>query len=89
MLRILTQALGPRGHDGVLGFYGDHLPSLPHAFAHFGFDEWASDYVLLDGAAPRVQRRDLAADLLPWMILDRLRRRGAVEARRAAVVGAA
>ena len=52
MLGILLDELGPRRRDTVFGFYGDHLPSLPRAFGHFGFDDWASDYVLVDGAHP-------------------------------------
>jgi hypothetical protein len=89
MLQILMEALGPRRRAGVLGFYGDHLPSLPHAFGHFRFDDWASDYVLLDGAAQRARRLDLPAHRLPQIILDRLRQRGAIEPRRAAALGAA
>jgi hypothetical protein len=89
MLEILSEGLGPRRRDGVFGFYGDHLPSLPHAFAHFGFDEWASDYVVLDGAVTHPRRLDLPAHLLPQLLLDRLRRRDAIETRRAEALGAA
>jgi Sulfatase len=89
MLGILLDELGPYRRDALFGFYGDHLPSLPHAFGHFGFDDWASDYVLVDGAAPRPHRLDLPAHLLPRMILDRLRERGAIERARAAALGAA
>ena len=60
MLRILAEGLGPRGRDGVLGFYGDHQPSLPQAFCHFGFDEWASDYILVDGVASSARRHRYA-----------------------------
>ncbi|MGH7115848.1 MAG: LTA synthase family protein, partial [Stellaceae bacterium] len=89
MLQILLEGLGPRRRDCLLGFYGDHLPSLPHAFRHFGFDEWASDYLLLDGAARRAQRVDLPAHRLPRIILDRLHQRGAIEGRRTPALGAA
>ena len=89
MLAILLDELGPRRRDALFGFYGDHLPSLPQAFGHFGFDDWASDYVLVDGAAPRPRRLDLPAHLLPWMILDRLRERGAIERPHATALGAA
>ncbi len=85
----MLDELGPRRRDALFGFYGDHLPSLPHAFGHFGFNDWASDYVLVDGAAPRARRVDLPAHLLPRMILDRLRGRGAIEESRAAALGAA
>src|SRR5271167_968369 len=89
MLRILAEGLGPRGRDGMLGFYGDHQPSLPQAFAHFGFDEWASDYILVDGAAASPQRLDMPAEMLPWTILGRLRERNAVVGCREAALGAA
>lgn len=89
MLEILSEGLGPRRHDGVFGFYGDHLPSLPRAFAHFGFDEWASDYVVLDGAMPHPRRLDLTAHHLPQLLLERLRHRNAIEARRAEALGVA
>lgn len=89
MLRILAEGLGPRGHDGVLGFYGDHQPSLPQAFGHFGFEEWASDYVLMDGMASSPRRLDMPADHLPRVILDRLRERNTVAGRRAVALGAA
>ncbi len=90
MLQILLEGLGPGRQDCLFGFYGDHVPSLPHAFRHFGFDEWASDYVLLDGAARRAHRLDLPAHRLPQMILDRLEQRGAIEGnRRSPALGAA
>lgn len=89
MLGILLDELGPGRRDALFSFYGDHLPSLPHAFGHFGFDDWASDYVLVDGAARRARRLDLPAHLLPRMILERLRERGAIERPQAATLGAA
>jgi hypothetical protein len=47
------------------------LPSLPHAFEHFGFAEPHSDYVIWPGgAAPRC-RRDLRAHDLGRIIVDR------------------
>jgi hypothetical protein len=79
MLGILLDELGPRRRDALFSFYGDHLPSLPQAFAHFGFDNRASDYVLVDGAAAGARRVDLPAHRLPSMILDRLRLRGTIE----------
>ncbi|MFZ3238256.1 MAG: LTA synthase family protein, partial [Stellaceae bacterium] len=88
MLAILLDELGPRRRDALFGFYGDHLPSLPRAFAHFGFDDRASDYVLVDGAAACAQRFDLPAHRLPLLIFDRLRQRGAVECPRAAAAAA-
>ena len=89
MLGILLDELGSRRRDALFGFYGDHLPSLPHAFAHLGFDDWASDYVLVDGTQTRAQRVDLPAHLLPSLILDRLQRRGTIGRPRTAALGAA
>ena len=58
MLRILIDGL-ERRPGALLGFYGDHLPSLPRAFAHLGFEDWRSDYVIWSAAAdtPRLRRR--------------------------------
>ena len=81
MLRILAEGLGPRQRDAVFGFYGDHLPSLPRAFDHLGFGEWASDYILMDGAPASPRRLDLPAHYLPRLILDRLHERNAAATR--------
>lgn len=78
MLAILLQELGPGARDALFGFYGDHQPSLPEAFEHFGFDDWASDYVLVGGAPSRPRRLDLPAHMLPQMIMQRLRDRHAI-----------
>lgn len=85
MLEILVRGLEERGGDGLLAFYGDHLPSLSSAFGHFGFDEWASDYVLWRGGAGRSRRLDLPAHRLPALILDAL---GAREPATVAAAGA-
>jgi Sulfatase len=79
MLEILVDGLERRGRDGILAFYGDHLPSLPRAFAHFGFDDWSSDYVLWPRAAKAPQRLDLPAYRLPQLIKDALRNRKAID----------
>ena len=63
MLQILIGELEQRGRPAVVAFYGDHLPSLPHAFAHFGFTETSSDYVIWNGGAT-AERRDLPAHQL-------------------------
>ena len=69
MLQVLLDGLERRGEPAVLGFYGDHLPSLGSAFAHFGFAEGSSDYaVWCPGAA--VQRRDIASHELGRTIVD-------------------
>jgi sulfatase-like protein len=73
MLRILMAGLEERCAPAILGFYGDHLPSLSHAYAHFGFDEPHSDYVIWPGEAGMPpQRRDLPAHRLGAVIVDAL-----------------
>jgi phosphoglycerol transferase MdoB-like AlkP superfamily enzyme len=72
MLQILLSGLRHRDGDGVLAFYGDHLPSLPHAFQHFGFDEGDSDYVVWRGAALHSRQLDLPAHRLPQVITETL-----------------
>jgi hypothetical protein len=61
--------LSRRHPDALLGFYGDHLPSLPRVFDRLGFDDWRSDYAIwsADGAA---RRRDLAAHELGRALVD-------------------
>lgn len=71
MLRLLTEGLARRHPDAVLGFYGDHLPSLPKVFEHFGFVEPHSDYLIWRpdaAAAPR--RLDLPAHAFGRAIVD-------------------
>ncbi len=86
MLGILREGLERRHGDGVLAFYGDHLPSLPHAFRHFGFDEWSSDYIVWQGAGPPARQLDLPSYRLPRVILDALRATGAIDAPGTAVL---
>jgi hypothetical protein len=70
MLGILADGLERRGDGAVLGFYGDHLPSLPRLYAHLGFDEWASDYVIRDPGMPAARRLDLPAHRLGKTLVD-------------------
>jgi hypothetical protein len=69
MLRILIDGLEERRADAVLGFYGDHLPSLPRDFAALGFADWRSDYAIWSRRGePR--RQDLAAHELGRLVAD-------------------
>ena len=72
MLKILLSELQRVHPDGVLAFYGDHLPSLPQVFGHFGFDEWSSDYVVWRGAGSPSRRLDLPAYRIPRLLADAL-----------------
>jgi phosphoglycerol transferase MdoB-like AlkP superfamily enzyme len=68
MLHTLLDGLERHAAPAVLAFYGDHLPSLPRAFAHFGFAEGSSDYVVWSSGG-RGERRDIAACELGGLIL--------------------
>ncbi|TMJ61661.1 MAG: LTA synthase family protein [Alphaproteobacteria bacterium] len=70
MLAVLMPGLEQRRDGAILGFYGDHLPSLSQAFAHFGFVEPHSDYVVWPQGAAAPLRRDLPAHQLGRMIVD-------------------
>jgi hypothetical protein len=72
MLQVLIDGLEHRCSPAILGFYGDHLPSLTNAFRHFGFDETASDYLVWRGAGALPQRRDLQAHEFGRLIVDRV-----------------
>lgn len=72
MLEILVSGLERRRHGAILGFYGDHLPSLPLAFAHFGFAEPHSDYVIWREGGATPCRCDIPAHLLGRIIVDRV-----------------
>jgi len=69
MLSVLMDGLVRRGSPALLAFYGDHLPSLSNAFAHFGFDEAHSDYAIWPGAGTP-QPRDIEAHELGRLIVD-------------------
>jgi hypothetical protein len=70
MLRILIDGLERRRSDALLGFYGDHLPSLPRAFARLGFDDWRSDYAIWSPAKEFNSRCELHACELGRAIVD-------------------
>jgi hypothetical protein len=73
MLQILMAGLEQRAAPSMLGFYGDHLPSLPLAYGHFGFEEPHADYVVWPGEPGGPPgRRDLPAHRLGAVIVDAL-----------------
>ncbi|MBV9686450.1 MAG: LTA synthase family protein [Alphaproteobacteria bacterium] len=88
MLQILLTGLRRRHGEGILAFYGDHLPSLPHAFRHFGFDEIGSDYVVWRGSTTVARPLDLPAHRLPRVIIDALRAKEAIDKGAPATVAA-
>lgn len=68
MLQLLIAELERRGTPAVLAFYGDHLPSLPRAFAHFGFTETSADYLIWNGGGA-AERRDIPAHRLGQAVI--------------------
>jgi hypothetical protein len=70
MLRILMDGLRERNCGATLGFYGDHLPSLPQAFGHFGFDTPHSDYVIWRDRIGESRQLDLPAHALGRLAVD-------------------
>lgn len=72
MLEILMDGLTRRGMPAVLAFYGDHLPSLPRAFKHFGFADGSSDYAIWPdlGSEGAPLQRDLPAHRLGRIVID-------------------
>lgn len=70
MLRILMDGLKSRYPNAVLALYGDHLPSLPRAFAHFGFTDLHSDYVIWPGVGSSPRRIDMPVHRLGQALVD-------------------
>jgi hypothetical protein len=70
LLQFLIAGLERRHSDTLLAWYGDHLPSLPRAFRHFGVDDWRSDYAIWSAGAGPSHRRDLAAWQLGRLVVD-------------------
>lgn len=66
----LTRTLKRRPRPGVFCLFGDHLPSLPDAFARAGFDDERSDYVVWRTSGNQPRRLDTSADVLGRLLLD-------------------
>lgn len=62
MLALLTQAFTRQ--PGLLGFYGDHLPSLPTVFDAIGFADARTDYFIWHPTGSDTEHRNLAAHQL-------------------------
>ncbi len=76
MLRILMDGLKSRYPNAVLALYGDHLPSLPRAFEHFGFTDLQSDYVIWPGGGASPRRIDMPVHRLGQALVDTALGRG-------------
>lgn len=72
MLRILTDTLRTQYEDGLLGFYGDHLPNLRDVFEHLEFESRRSDYLLWRSNGGAGLRKDIAAHQIGDAVLQAL-----------------
>jgi hypothetical protein len=64
MIGRLVDALDALAIDYSFCLYGDHLPSLPAAYAAAGLTDSRTDYFILDRTPGTAQRRDLDATAL-------------------------
>ncbi len=70
MLGILTATLSNEGTEGLLAFYGDHLPAFRQTFDTLGFSDLRSDYLIWSPASASAARRDIAARELQAALLQ-------------------
>jgi phosphoglycerol transferase MdoB-like AlkP superfamily enzyme len=70
MLGILTATLSNEGTEGLLAFYGDHLPAFRQTFDTLGFSDLRSDYFIWSPASASAARRDIAARELQAALLQ-------------------
>lgn len=61
MIQTLSHELLSQGDNGLLGFYGDHLPNLTGVCSSLNFRSRRSDYFLWRPDGGDGQRKDLAA----------------------------
>lgn len=74
MLNSLKNTLEDAGRPGVLGFYGDHVPILPEAYAHYAMPSGKTPYMIWStrqAAAPEnaLGRHDISAHQLGHALL--------------------
>jgi Sulfatase len=67
MIELLVRSFVAR--PGLLGFYGDHLPSLPSVFDAVGFSDARTDYFIWHPESADTAERDIAAHQLPDAML--------------------
>jgi phosphoglycerol transferase MdoB-like AlkP superfamily enzyme len=75
MLGGLTTLLSQQQREGLLCWFGDHVPSLPRVYAALEFMDGRTDYLLWRTRHRRVEYRDLAVEdlgqaLLKAMLLE-------------------
>lgn len=69
MLGAVAEALRSHDRASVLCLYGDHVPSLPAAYAAAGFDDPRTDYLVWAPPGLRVRRADLGVEVLGERVL--------------------
>jgi hypothetical protein len=69
MLGELATELARRG-DGVLCWYGDHVPGMPGVYAAVGFEDSRTDYCVWRPGMPRQGRADLKVEALALRVLE-------------------
>ena len=69
MLGELTGMLAARPRDGLLCWFGDHVPSMPDVYAATGFTDGRTDYLIWRRDATVGRQRDLAVEALGPAVL--------------------
>lgn len=69
MLGDLTTLLSQQQREGLLCWFGDHVPSLPSVYAALDFNDGRTDYLLWRTRHHRVEYRDLAVEDLGQALL--------------------
>ena len=71
MIGALQEAIADNPREGLLCWYGDHVPILPRVYRSAGFDDGRTDYFLWrKGAADSAPRRqDIGVEELGLRIL--------------------
>jgi hypothetical protein len=64
MLGELAALLRERSREGMLCFFGDHVPSMPDVYDALGFCDAHTDYVVWRPDGERASQRDLAVEEL-------------------------
>ena len=70
MLDELTGILSRQPRDGLLCWFGDHVPSMPRVYANLGYTDGRTDYLIWRQGTGTTGRRDLAVEDLGAALID-------------------
>jgi len=70
MIGELARQLRARGRDAVLCVFGDHVPSLPAAYAAARFEDARTDYLVWRTRGGAARRSDLRVEELAALVLS-------------------